>query len=263
VSRLLIWFSCGASSAVAAKIVLNSADYLSRYTDIQVLYCKVAEEHSDNLRFLRDCENWLNREIKILENTKYKGSIYNVFKHNYMNTPQGSPCTRALKRQVRSDFSQSDDTHIFGYTYEEEKRAISFETRNPTLLVEWPLIDHILTKENCLAMVKNAGIELPKMYQLGYEHNNCIGCVKGGMGYWNKIRKDFPDVFNKMAAFELAKGYTVLKERVKKPDGTVKSQPLYLKDLDPERGNYAKEPKIECGVHCEYVERQYRENSES
>ncbi len=37
------------------------------------------------------------------------------------------------------------------------------------------------------------------MYDLGYPNNNCIGCVKGGMGYWNKIRKDFPEVFQKRA----------------------------------------------------------------
>ena len=48
-------------------------------------------------------------------------------------------------------------------------------------------------------MVHRAGVKLPAMYGLGYEHNNCIGCVKGGMGYWNKIRKDFPDAFEKMA----------------------------------------------------------------
>ena len=35
----------------------------------------------------------------------------------------------------------------------------------------------------------------PLMYDLGYPNNNCIGCVKGGMGYWNHIRKDFPEVF--------------------------------------------------------------------
>lgn len=31
------------------------------------------------------------------------------------------------------------------------------------------------------------------MYDLGYANNNCIGCVKGGIGYWNKIRIDFPE----------------------------------------------------------------------
>ena len=40
------------------------------------------------------------------------------------------------------------------------------------------------------------------MYKLGYNNNNCIGCVKGGQAYWNKIRIDFPETFNKMAKLE-------------------------------------------------------------
>lgn len=44
-----------------------------------------------------------------------------------------------------------------------------------------------------------AGINIPVMYQLGY---NCIGCLKGSMGYWNKIRIDFPDMFKERAEDE-------------------------------------------------------------
>ena len=40
------------------------------------------------------------------------------------------------------------------------------------------------------------------MYDMGYPNNNCIGCVKGGMGYWNHIRKDFPEVFDSRAKLE-------------------------------------------------------------
>ena len=46
------------------------------------------------------------------------------------------------------------------------------------------------------------GIKRPIMYDLGYSNNNCIGCVKGGMGYWNKIREDFPEVFQARAKLE-------------------------------------------------------------
>ena len=99
-------------------------------------------------------------------------------------------------------------------------------------------------------MVERAGIEIPEMYKLGYRNNNCIGCVKGGMGYWNKIRVDFPEHFKRMADFEKRKGYTVLKE-------PKTSQPLYLHDLDPNRGRYPKEPDIECGIACYAAESEY------
>ena len=253
-SRLICWYSCGAASTVATKITLNDKDLCSQFDEVVVVYCKVQEEHPDNERFLAECEEWLGVKIQVLIHEGYGGSIYNVFEKNYMRTPAGSPCTRALKKQVRGKFQRPDDVHVFGYTLEETKRSILFERNNPDLQVEWVLIDNNITKENCLAMVQNAGIELPVMYKLGYEHNNCVGCVKGGMGYWNKIRVDFPDAFSKMADFERRKGYTVLKEP---KDGS----PLFLHDLHPKRGRLSDEPQIECGIECEIVENKYNERA--
>ena len=69
------------------------------------------------------------------------------------------------------------------------------------------------------------------------------------MGYWNKIRKDFPEKFKEYADFERTKNYTILKET----DGT----PIYLHDLPKNRGRMADEPKIQCGIMCEIAERSY------
>ena len=93
--------------------------------------------------------------------------------------------------------------------------------------------------------MKAVSIELPMMYRLGYKNNNCIGCVKGGIGYWNKIRKDFPEDFARMAAVEREIGATILKDR----RWGVTSR-VYLDELDPTLGRYAAEPDIECGVVC-------------
>jgi Fe-S cluster biogenesis protein NfuA len=81
------------------------------------------------------------------------------------------------------------------------------------------------------------------MYKLGYANNNCIGCVKGGMGYWNAIRKDFPSQFKKMAKTERIIGHAVLKD-----DGG----PVYLDELDPNRGNFERDMPGDCGFTCEY-----------
>ena len=94
-------------------------------------------------------------------------------------------------------------------------------------------------------MIDRAGIELPVMYKLGYQNNNCIGCPKGGMGYWNKIRKDFPEVFNRMAVLERTLDNTVLRSGGK---------PLFLDELDPNRGNHASEPSFECSLLCSVAE---------
>jgi len=248
-SRLVLWYSCGAASATAVKIALSDTTLCAQFDEVVVAYCYIKQEHPDNWRFLAECEKWFGQKVELLTHKKYQGDIYAVFDKNYMRTPSGSPCTRALKKQVREKFQRPDDVHVFGYTLDEEERAQDFIDANPTVYTFDVLVDRKISKENCLAMVANAGIELPEMYKLGYEHNNCIGCVKGGMGYWNKIRKDFPGAFKKMADFEKRKGYTVLKDS---------NGPLYLHDLDPNRGRFSDEPKIECGIFCEMAEAAYR-----
>jgi hypothetical protein len=88
---------------------------------------------------------------------------------------------------------------VLGLTCEEAERFEDFKEHAPGVAMLAPLIERGLSKANCLALVERAGIELPMMYRLGYNNANCIGCVKGGEGYWNKIRRDFPAQFEAMA----------------------------------------------------------------
>jgi hypothetical protein len=96
-----------------------------------------------------------------------------------------------------------------------------------------------------LALVDRAGIELPAMYRLGYHNANCVGCVHGGMGYWNKIRVDFPQVFARMALLEREIGHSLNKD-----DGG----PVWLDQLDPERGDYPTEIGTDCSILCAIAE---------
>ena len=236
--RILCWFSCGATSAVATKLICSKRQ---KY-DVVVAYTQVKEEHADNTRFLKNCEDWICHDIIILRNEKYNASIYEVFnRERYLVGPYGAPCTKHLKRNVRETFQRYNDIHVLGFSAEEHERAEEFQERNSKLTCWFPLIERHLTKADCLAMVEDAGIELPAMYTLGYEHNNCVGCVKGGAGYWNKIRTDFPEVFDRMAKTEREIGASLIR---------VNRESIYLDSLDPAAGRGQKEPTIECGIFC-------------
>ena len=84
------------------------------------------------------------------------------------------------------------------------------------------------------------------MYDLGYMNNNCIGCVKGGMGYWNKIRKDFPEVFNSRSKLERDIGHSCIKG-------------VFLDELDPNRGR-SNEVIPDCGIMCEIALHERKDN---
>jgi hypothetical protein len=83
------------------------------------------------------------------------------------------------------------------------------------------------------------------MYKLGYKNNNCIGCVKGGMGYWNKVRRDFPAVFDHMAQLEREVGNSIFYKHGKH---------LWLDELPPNAGHHEDERLPECGVLCQLEE---------
>ncbi len=239
--RMICWFSCGAASAVAAKLMLTSEEY--KNFDRQVVYCDTsADEHPDNLRFLSDCEKWYGVKIHRLKHPHYN-SIHDVFhKRRFIVGRCLAPCSETLKQQVRLNYQLPGDLHVLGYTVEEIQRAERFQGNNQTIDCEFILINKGMTKEACFGVLAEAGIEQPMMYRMGYPNNNCIGCVKGGIGYWNRIRRDFPEVFNRMARLEREIGATVIH--------TENEGRIFLDELDPIRGQF--EPFAECGAFCDF-----------
>ncbi len=243
--RVLAWFSCGDASAVAAKLAID------RYGDAcEVLYCDTfAHEHPDNRRFFADVERWLGRSIKVLKSPDY-ADIYDVFhRTGWLVGVGGARCTTELKKNVRTAYQRPDDIHIFGFTADERHRVDRFHKQNPDLSARFPLIEAHLTKAQCHAIIREVGIELPAMYRLGYTNNNCIGCVKGQSGYWNKIRRDFPEVFAKMAQTERQLNAAICK-REGVTNGKRWRERVFLDELPPTAGRYEAEPDIECGVLC-------------
>ena len=228
--RNVVWFSCGAASTVALKIVLGEDP------KCVACYCDTGGEHPDNMRFLRDVSDWLGVRINVLKNDKYADHFDVIDKTRYINGPGGARCTVELKKKPRFEFQRADDIQSFGYTVDEKHRAERFVESFPEVNARFPLIERGFTKQQCIGILWSAGIEIPKMYTLGFNNNNCIGCVKGGAGYWNKIRREFPEHFERMSDLEQKIGRSCIK-------GT------FLKDLSPKAGNH-RDMEISCDFVC-------------
>jgi hypothetical protein len=234
--RVVVWFSCGAASAVAGKLAQEKYG-----DDVIFACCVIPNEHPDNERFLQDCEKWYGKEILRLKSSKFQDAWEVWEKTRYLVGPTGARCTVELKKQVRQRFQRLSDIQVFGFTSEETSRAKRFVEQNPEVDLYAPLVEQNVSKKDCFKVLQDAGIQLPAMYHLGYKNNNCIGCVKGGAGYWNKIRKDFPEVFDRMAKLERSLNRQILK---------VKDKRCFLDELPEGVGRYESELDFQCGVLC-------------
>lgn len=193
---IAVWFSCGAASAVAAKQTLVRYGNIAT---IRVLNNPVIEEDEDNRRFLLDVQDWLGVEIETVINPKYPDYSAEVVWDDvsFMSGPKGAPCTKFLKKHARQQWEAENvvDWHVLGFTHEEKKRHKTFvlSERENVLPV---LIEAGITKQDCYDILRAEGLELPRIYSLGYPNANCIGCVKAtSPTYWNHVRRMHPEVF--------------------------------------------------------------------
>ena len=246
-TRIIAQFSCGAASAVATKLAI------AEHKDVLIVNAFVKQEHPDNRRFLADCDGWFGQPVTQLRDEKYGADIIEVFNRvRFMKGRKGAPCTRILKRELLRKIEQPGDVLVFGFTAEEEDRFDDFRERNPDRPAIAPLIEKGLGKEDCKAMVMRAGIELPAMYRLGYSNANCIGCVKGGEGYFRAIREDFPAQFEELCKVQddLGPGSYLHRDR--------KTEVRYsLRDLSKNGPVLRNEELPACSFFCELAEQEY------
>ena len=244
-TRVLAWFSCGVTSAVACKLAVEK--YKKSNLELRVIFCDTKSEHDDNYRFMADVEKWINWPIEKLSSDKYEDTFDVYRKTRYLVGVHGARCTTELKKNIRFKIEQPfTDIHIFGFCADEQKRVDRFVINNPETFIEPILIDNGFSKQDCFDLLEN-DIKIPITYNMGFHNANCLkyGCVKGGKGYWNHIRKIFPVVFDNMASMEREIGHAINRQTRK---GTTK--PIYLDELDPQSGNYKTEKYFDCGVLC-------------
>lgn len=229
------WVSAGVSSFMAGWLAGDVDEWI---------YIDIDDQHEDSMRFIKDCERVVGVKFQILRSSKYDsvedcvltaGTFRNARNFFY-------PCTNWLKKRVRKEWEREHEdceiTYVWGFDANERKRAERTVESNPQANHEFPLIERGLRKEEVHGLFEDTfDFKRPLMYDMGYPNNNCIGCVRGGMGYWNRIRKDFPEVFESRAALERKVGSSILKE-------------CYLDELDPNRGNMNTEIFSACGIMC-------------
>lgn len=257
------WWSGGAASAVTCKLCI---DWFGK-ENVRVIFIDTRNEDKDSYRFKMDCEKWYGKEIETITNPDYNNIQEVWYKHLSLNVATGAKCSQMLKRLVRERFERENkfSYQAFGFDIDELKRAKSMKFNNPKSKPIFPLIHSLLSKKDCVKFIQEANnlfinIELPRTYKLGFLNNNCFntGCVQGGIGYWQKMKREQPDKFFAMAKVEhdltdlKGEPVTMLKDQSKE-GGLVflLPHPKYpdIKDISMMKGKEPK-PLLECNGFC-------------
>lgn len=259
--KILAWWSGGITSAVACKIVIDQ--YGKDCVD--VVFIDTMNEHPDTYRFLMDCEQWYDKPIKSIKNPNYTDIREVWLKYLSLNVANGAICSSELKRATRIKYQKEHDYdhQVFGFEFgrKEFNRAESMKLNYPDSKPIFPLLQMGMYKEDCIKYVQDAGIEVPMTYKMGYNNNNCFqtGCVQGGIGYWQQIKRQEPEKFYRMAVWEhlltdlKGEPVTMLRDR-----GQGKSGKLFLvphpdypdiNDISQKKGRPT-EPLMECNGFC-------------
>lgn len=202
------WWSGGVTSAVACRLAID----IFGKDRVRMIMIDTKNEHEDTYRFKDDCEGWYGLPIESITGVGEKYSdIRDVWrKFKSLNTATGAICSTELKRVVRERWEKEnpDFTHqVFGFEFERKEfnRALGMTTNHGKRVKPiYPLLMYGYNKLDCLTVIQDASIEVPVMYKMGFQNNNCFGtgCTQGGIGYWQKMQRDFPDKFNAMADME-------------------------------------------------------------
>lgn len=121
----------------------------------------------------------------------------------FLGNSRVDPCSRVLKRQLSYKWLIENcdpaETAIYvGIDWSERHRIDRLAARrfeDGGWRYEAPMCDApYLTKPMMLDWLKREGIQPPRLYAMGFAHNNCGGfCIKAGLGHFARLLSVMPD----------------------------------------------------------------------
>lgn len=109
-----------------------------------------------------------------------------------------APCSYVLKQQLIDNYIDQRFgvcIRVFGMSWQEPHRMERLAKRLGTDRVWFPLAEQpYIEKDEIKSYCVDHGIEPPRLYDLGFEHNNCGGfCVRAGKAHFARLYATMPD----------------------------------------------------------------------
>ena len=188
--KAAVQFSGGAASYVAAKLTLDEFGH----DDTALVFADTKIEDGDLYRFLADVEKRLNHPVTWIADGRDPWQVFND--ERMMGNTRADMCSRILKRELLDRWRRDnapDAAVIIGFDANEAHRLDTTSARMAPVKVRAPLIERGIWREGAHEIVKADGIRLPRLYRMGFPHNNCGGfCIKAGQGGFALLLEHFP-----------------------------------------------------------------------
>ena len=191
--RRVVMLSGGVTSFVSLTRILDFHDP----DTVTALFCDTLIEDEDTYRFLDE----INKKIHPVTRIADGRDPWTLFRDNkFLANRRFDLCSRVLKRELADKWCREnapDSIRVLGLDWSEPHRIANSRARFSKLGidVEFPLdAPPHLFKFEYMATVRQYGIEPPRAYALGFEHNNCgFFCVKGGQAQFARLLQVMPD----------------------------------------------------------------------
>lgn len=203
--KRVVMFSGGVGSWAAAKRVAERHGT----ENLTLLFTDTLIEDPDLYRFLLEAASNVGGELVRLAEGR---TVWEVFRdEKFLGNHRIDPCSKILKRQVADRWLATNcdpaSTVVYvGIDWTEEHRFTRLRNRRRPWVYEAPLCEPpYLRKDQVFASLAVEGIEAPRLYRLGFAHNNCGGgCVKAGIGHFALLHRTLPEVFSEWERNEAA-----------------------------------------------------------
>ena len=110
-----------------------------------------------------------------------------------------APCSAILKQRparawLKAHADPADTVLYVGVDWSEAHRTPAIVEGWSPWPVRFPMCEPPrLSKQDMLDAARAAGLTPPRLYELGFSHNNCGGvCIRGGQKHWLNLLNDFP-----------------------------------------------------------------------
>lgn len=192
--KRIVMFSGGIGSWAAAKRVAEQYGT----EELTLLFTDTRSEDEDLYRFISEAAVNVGAPLVTIADGRSVWDLF--FAERMMGNSRADLCSRILKRELADHwlaerFTPDDCTVYVGIDWTEEHRIKRLAERKKPWHYEAPLCSApYLSKLDMLRMLREQKIEPPRLYGLGFAHNNCGGfCVKAGFGHFANLLRTMPE----------------------------------------------------------------------